>query len=380
MSLARMAAIEAPDRDSGSVLVEAGVVLARLHQGLAGSGLTFPLPLGAEGSTQIGGLAGTNAGGSHAFRYGMMQDLVLGLGGGSGRWLRLERVAGRPEGQCGLSAAPPVLWVRRHFRRRHPCGSETGCRTRYRATALLSMTDLASTVCFETLLRSEAAELLEAAEFFSDIGISFALRHIKGLSFPLATRSDSYLLLDLAATSSLIPLDDILSKLLERGIEEGLVLDGSIAASLSQRAAFWRLREVQPEAQRLEGAQLKHDIAVPPGQIAAFVAQASALCEAALPGIRVNPFGHLGDGNIHFNLSPVLGQTGFGGQDAAIGPAVAKLATDMGGSFAAEHGLGRSKVVLADALRPESEHQIMRQIKMALDPDGRLNPGVILRD
>lgn len=242
------------------------------------------------------------------------------------------------------------------------------------------MTDLASTVCFETLLRSEAAELLEAAEFFSDIGISFALRHIKGLSFPLATRSDSYLLLDLAATSSLIPLDDILSKLLERGIEEGLVLDGSIAASLSQRAAFWRLREVQPEAQRLEGAQLKHDIAVPPGQIAAFVAQASALCEAALPGIRVNPFGHLGDGNIHFNLSPVLGQTGFGGQDAAIGPAVAKLATDMGGSFAAEHGLGRSKVVLADALRPESEHQIMRQIKMALDPDGRLNPGVILRD
>ena len=131
---------------------------------------------------------------------------------------------------------------------------------RHRATALLTMTDLAATVRFGTLLRSEAAELLQAVEFISDIGISLALRHIKGLSFPLATRSDSYLLLDLAATSSVIPLDDILSKLLERGIEEGLVLDGSIVASESQRAAFWRLRE--EGAGRLMRTRLCYDRAL----------------------------------------------------------------------------------------------------------------------
>lgn len=379
LSLARMAAMGPPDPASGAIEVEAGLVLARLHQALERSGLAFPLHLGAEGSAQIGGLIGTNAGGSQAFRHGMMQDLVLGL----------EVVLADGTIWNGMRAVQKDnagYQLRRLF-----CGAEgtLGVVTRavlklvaeprHRVTALLAMADLAAAVRFGTLLRAEAAELCQAMEFFSDTGLTLALRHVPGLAYPLETRAPAYLLVELAAGSAQIPLDTILTTLLEQGLTEGLVLDGALAASEAQRAAFWRLREDQPEGQRLEGPQLKHDIAVPPGRIADFVAQGTALCLAMLP-VRVNPFGHLGDGNIHFNLSPAEGQPGFAGAEAALGLALARLATEMGGSFAAEHGLGRTKIALAEALRPAAERQIMRDIKRALDPQGGLNPGVILRD
>ena len=153
-------------------------------------------------------------------------------------------------------------------------------------------------------LRAEAGEFLTGLEFFSDLGLDLALRHVAGLSWPLDSRGGAYLLVEAASGSPLVPLDDILSAALAEGMEAGLVTDGALAASEAQRAAFWRLREEQPEGQRLDGAQAKHDISVPPGRIAEFVAEAALLCEAAIPGVRVNPFGHLGDGNIHFNLSP----------------------------------------------------------------------------
>ena len=380
LSLGRMAEMAEPDRDSGTVLVEAGLVLARLHGALEGSGLMFPLHLGAEGSAQIGGLIGTNAGGSHAFRFGMMQDLVLGL----------EVVLADGTVWNGLRAVQKDnagYQLRKLF-----CGAEgtLGIVTRavlklvpeprHRATALLALPSLAEAVAFGTLLRSGAAELLQAAEFFSDLGLGLALRHVPGLVFPLASRSGCYLLVELAAGSDRIPLDDILGGVLEEGMARGLVLDGAIASSEAQRAAFWRLREEQPEGQRLEGAQLKHDISVPPGRIAEFVAGGGAICEGLVPGVRVNPFGHLCDGNIHFNLSPPAGATGFEQRDGEIGLALAGLATGMGGSFAAEHGLGRAKIALADALRPAAERALMRRIKAALDGEGLLNPGVILAD
>lgn len=378
LSLGRMSTISAVDVASGSVLVEAGVVLARLHEALETSGLMFPMHLGAEGSAQIGGLIATNAGGSHAFRHGMMQDLVLGL----------EVVL--PDGSVwdGLRSVQKDnagYQLRRLF-----CGSEgtLGVVTRAvlklsqspraRATALLALTGFGDVVRFGSLLRQEAADVLSAVEFFSETGLGLALRHVPGLVFPLETRAESYLLVELAAVSPLIDLEAILSRVLERGMEEGLVLDGAIASSESQRATFWRLREEQPEGQRLEGAQLKHDIAVPPGAIGDFVLRGINLCRTLVPGVRVNPFGHLGDGNIHFNLTPPVGQPGFAGQDEPIRIALAALAGEMGGSFAAEHGLGRAKIGLAERLRSPVERDMMRRLKQAFDPAGTMNPGVVI--
>ncbi len=249
---------------------------------------------------------------------------------------------------------------------------------RQRATAFLALPDLAAAVALGTRLRAEAGEFLTGLEFFSDLGLGLALEHLPGLSYPLATRDGAYVLVEVASGSDLVPLDDILQGVLEWGMGQGLVLDGALAASEAQRAGFWRLREEQPEGQRLDGPQLKHDIAVPPGRIAEFVARAAPLCQGLLPGVRINPFGHLGDGNIHYNLSPPEGAGGFAGADAALGLELARLATAMGGSFAAEHGLGRTKIALADALRPPEERRLMRALKQALDPDGGLNPGVLV--
>lgn len=378
LSLARMAAMEPPDLTSGTIAVQAGVVPARLHAALEGTGLMFPLHLGAEGSAQIGGLIGTNAGGSHAFRFGMMSDLVLGL----------EVVL--PDGTIwnGLRAVQKDnagYALRKLF-----CGAEgtLGVVTRavlrlspqpnHRQTALLALPDADALGTFGRRLRADAGEFLTGLEFFPDLGLSLALRHVPGLVFPLEGRAEWYLLVEVASTSARVPLDDILQEVLEWGMAEGLVIDGALATSEAQRAAFWRLREEQPEGQRLEGPQLKHDISVPPGRIAEFVAEGAAICEALLPGTRINPFGHLGDGNIHYNLTPPPRQPDFAGLAPEFALSLARLADGMGGSFAAEHGLGRAKVALADALRGPVERGLMARIKRAIDGSGTLNPGVII--
>jgi len=379
VSLSRMAAIGEPDLESGSITVEAGAVLAALHEALEPHGLMFPLHLGAEGSARIGGLIGTNAGGSHAFRYGMMQDLVLGL----------EVVT--PDGAIwdGMRAVQKDnagYQLRKLF-----CGAEgtLGIVTRavlrlystprQQASALLVISDFAAAVSFGAFLRGDAGEFLTGLEFFPDLGLELALKHVPDLSYQLETRGDVYLLVELASSSPRVPLDDILTSALEWGMEEGLVLDGALASSGAQRAQFWRLREEQPEGQRLEGEQLKHDISVPPGAIARFIEAGAKVCDGILPGVRINPFGHLGDGNIHYNLSPPKGRADFDGKAVAIADALSALATEMGGSFAAEHGLGRAKIAMADRNRGAVERDLMARLKGAIDPNNVMNPGVLVR-
>lgn len=378
VSLDRMTAIEPISPGADTVAVEAGVILADLHAALAGTGRMFPLHLGAEGSARIGGLIACNAGGSHAFRYGTMQDLVLGLEvvlPDGTIWNGLRRVLKDNAGYqlrrlfCGSEGTLGI--VTRAILRLKP-------EPRRRETALVALPDPAALVGFGHHLHDIADEFLMALEFFSDTGLDLALKHVPGLTFPLATRAPMYLLIELATTAPQVALDGILQHALEAGLADELLLDGVVASSEAQRRALWRLREEQPEGQRREGAQLKHDIAVPVSEIADFIAKAGARCAALTPGVRINPFGHLADGNIHYNLTPPEGVQDFAGQADAIGDAVYRLAEAMGGSFAAEHGLGRAKVALADALRSPEERRAMRALKAALDPAGLMNPGVII--
>ena len=161
-------------------------------------------------------------------------------------------------------------------------------------------------------------------------------------------------------------------------MDEGVVADGALAKSEAQRAVFWRLREEQPEGQRRLGAQLKHDLSVPSGQLAEFLDRANDECGEVLNGVTINTFGHLGDGNVHYNLSPPIGQRDFSGLDSEFAVNLGRLATEMEGSFAAEHGIGRTKTALADVLRDPVERNLMARLKKSLDETKQLNPGVLV--
>ena len=378
LSLSRMNAISSLDLSSGSISVEAGVILGQLHQSLEGTGLMFPMHLGSEGSAQVGGLIATNAGGSHAFRYGMMQDLVLGL----------EVVLADGTVWKGMRAVQKDnagYQLRKLF-----CGSEgtLGIVTRailklspepkQQLTALLAVRDAPGLVKLSTKLRAEGGEFLSAVEFFSDVGLGIALENIPGLVFPLQSRASFYLLVEAGSSSMQVPLDSILTEVMEWGMDEGIVADGALATSEAQRAVFWRLREEQPEGQRRLGAQLKHDLSVPPGQLGEFLDRANNVCSELLKGVTINAFGHLGDGNVHYNLSPPAGKSDFLGLDNEFAFKLGELAAGMEGSFSAEHGIGRAKVDLADRLQDPVERNLMVCLKNALDEDNQLNPGVLV--
>jgi len=378
LSLSRMNAISSPDLSGGSISVEAGVILEQLHQSLEGTGLMFPMHLGSEGSAQVGGLIATNAGGSHAFRYGMMQELVLGL----------EVVLADGTVWNGMRAVQKDnagYQLRKLF-----CGSEgtLGVVTqailklspepRQQFTALLAVRDAYGLLKLAKRLRVEGGEFLSAMEFFSDVGLDIALKSIPGLVFPLQSRASFYLLVEAGSGSMQVPLDSILTEVIEWGMVEGIVVDGALAMSEAQRAAFWRLREEQPEGQRRLGAQLKHDLSVPPGQLDEFLDRANDECGQVLKGVTINAFGHLGDGNVHYHLSPPLGRRDFLGLDSEFAIRLGRLATDMGGSFAAEHGIGRTKLELADLLRHPVERNLMACLKKALDDNNQLNPSILV--
>jgi len=377
LSLSRMNAISSPDLSSANIVVEAGVILEQLHQSLEGSGLIFPMHLGSEGSAQVGGLIATNAGGSHAFRYGMMQELVLGL----------EVVLADGTIWNGMRAVQKDnagYQLRKLF-----CGSEgtlgivtrailkLSAEPRQQFTALLAVRDTPGLVKLATKLRAEGGEFLTALEFFSDVGLGIALENIPELVFPLKSRASFYALVEAGSGSMHVPLDQIVSGVMEWGMDEGIIIDGTIAMSETQRTALWRMREEQPEGQRRSGVQLKHDISIPPSQLVDFLHGANDVCSKILEGVVINSFGHLLDGNIHYNLSPPAGQSDFSGLDAEFSLKLGSLATMMGGSFAAEHGIGRAKTMLADLLRDPAERNMMARLKTALDDKGQLNPGVL---
>ena len=378
LSLERMNSISCLEEASGTVSVEAGVILEHLHQFLQGTNSIFPMHLGSEGSAQIGGLVATNAGGSHAFRFGIMQDLVMGL----------EVVL--PDGAVwdGMRAVQKDntgYQLRKLF-----CGSEgtlgvvtkavlkLAPKTRQQFTAFLAIRDASGLIELGQKLRAEAGEFLTAMEFFSDTGLVIALENLPDLVFPLQNRASFYLLLEVGSGSTQVPLDSILTEIMQWGMDVGIVEDGAVAQSETQRTAFWRMREEQPEGQRRLGMQLKHDISIPPGLLPEFLEIADRHCNEVLNEVRINPFGHLGDGNIHYNLSPPLGQQDFSNLDQKIGARLYKLASMMKGSFAAEHGIGKIKVALADELRSSVERDLMRSIKRTIDPNNIVNPDVLV--
>ena len=379
VSLARMNRIRDLDPLDMTMVAEAGVVLKSAQDAAAGANCLFPLSLSAEGSATLGGVLATNAGGNTTVRYGNARDLVLGvevvLPDGSViealRRLRkdntgyaLRHLFVGAEGTLGIITAA-VLKL-------YP-------RPRATALALCAVASADAGLALFRRFRDRDEAAVRAFEYMSGAGVDLVLRHVEGATLPLAEPAAHYCLVDLASTRADADLRGLLEAVLEEALEAGEVLDAAIPESQAQAATLWRLREEHPEAQKRAGASIKNDVSVPVSRVPEMIRRCSDALAALVPGARPVPFGHMGDGNIHMNLQAPEGMAAsdFLNHSHDIMDAVNAVVRDLGGSFSAEHGVGRLKTGMLAEWRGGAEYETMRRIKRALDPAGRMNPGKV---
>ena len=378
--LGRLNRVRAVDAVDLSLTVEAGVTLQTAQQAAAAAGCLLPLSIASEGTAQIGGVLATNAGGNNTVRYGNARDLVLGLEvvlPDGEVWQGLRRLRKDNTGYClrqlfvGSEGTLGVITA---------AVLKLAPQPREVEVALCALPSCAAALGLFRRLQAHDPAAVQAFEYISGPGVALVLRHIPGTALPLAAPAGHYALVELATPRPGAGLRRELEAVLEGALADGLVTDAVIAASAAQRAALWRLREEQAEAQKRAGANLKHDVSVPVSQTAQLIALASAACQGLLPGVRIVPFGHLGDGNIHFNLVQPedMDPQAFLARGDELMDAVCTVVRGLDGSFSAEHGVGKLKLDLMPAWRGGAELAAMQRIKAALDPLGLMNPGKLL--
>ncbi len=378
LSLERLRRVREVDPIADTITVEAGVVLQTVQAAAAAAGRLFPLSLGSEGSCTVGGNIATNAGGTAVLRYGMMRELVLGLEVvlPDGRvWDGLRPLRKDNTGydlkQLFIGAEGTLGVVTAAVLRLLPA-------TPRRATALVALPSVDSAVALLPLLREHAGGQLTAWELLNRQALDLVLTHLPGARDPFGEPHDWYGLVELAGT----PADDVdtlLETALTAAFGEDLVVDAVVASSPTQRAALWALREGISEVQKTEGPSIKHDVTLPIIALPGFVTQVRSAVEAVLPGVRLVTYGHVGDGNLHYNLSaPVGDEPALRAAAPDLTRAVYDAVAALGGSISAEHGLGSLKRDAAAAYRSEVENDLMRAVKQALDPHGLMNPGKVV--
>jgi FAD/FMN-containing dehydrogenase len=379
LSLTRLDKIREVDPASNTMTCEAGVVLAKAQEAAANVDRLFPLSLGAEGSCTIGGNLSTNAGGTGALAYGIARDLMLGLEVvlADGRILQLlqklkkdntgydlRHIFVGAEGTLGvITAAVLKLFPR-------PRAVET---------AFVGVPSPAAALNLLHLAQARAGGTVTSFELIVREIIDFAIRHGHGVRDPLAGKHPWYVLMEVSSQHS-DGLRESLENILAEAIGQNIVIDATIAASLEQTKAFWHLRHVLPEIQKPEGGSIKHDVSVPVASVPDFLAEASAAVQALIPGSRPVPFGHLGDGNIHFNVSQPVGanQEQFLARWGEVNAVVDKIVLKYHGSISAEHGIGRLKRDSLPKVKDKAALELMHGLKRMLDPNGILNPGKVL--
>jgi FAD/FMN-containing dehydrogenase len=382
LSLKRMSRIRSVDAVNYSLTAEAGCILARVQQAAAEAGRFFPLSLGSEGSCQIGGNLSTNAGGVSVLRYGMMRDLVLGLEVVLADGRILETLSGLRKDNTGYDIKGLFLGAEGTLGVITAATLKLFPMIRVRATALAAVPDVHAAVALLALLREASGECVSSFELIPRIAIELTTRHIAGVSDPLGTPYPWYVLCELSSARADESLDELLAETLGGAAAQGTVLDAALARSERERSALWKLRESIPEAQRREGAGLKHDISVPVSALADFVVRAAQWLAAHVADGRLVAYGHVADGNLHFNLTQTAGADGAAllARESQVRTAIHDLVREFGGSFSAEHGIGRLKVGELERYAPAVELDLMRAVKHAFDPHGIMNPGKVLRE
>ncbi len=383
LSLKRLKAVRQQDARNLTMTVEAGCILSHIQELAENMGCLFPLSLAAEGSCMIGGNISTNAGGVNVLHYGTMRNLVLGLevvlpsgeiwhGLGGLRkdntGYDLKQIFIGAEGSLGIITAATL--------KLSPYPHE-------KQTAFVAVKNPEAAVDLLTIARNISGDCLTAFEIMPRAGLDMVTGHMSDVRDPMAQAYDWYILLECTSSLSrdLLNLDAVMERILSTGLEESLIMDGVIAKNNAESDNLWQLRENLSEAQKFEGGSIKHDISVPISAIPAFLIDAARVVEAAIPGARPVPFGHLGDGNLHYNISQPkhMAKQDFLGQWENLNRAIHDVVDKFNGSFSAEHGIGRMKT--GDMLRYKSkvEMDMMTKIKTVLDPDNIMNPNVIIK-
>jgi D-lactate dehydrogenase (cytochrome) len=379
LSLTRLDNIRDVDAGSNTITCEAGVVLAKAQEAAAAVDRLFPLSLGAEGTCTIGGNLSTNAGGTGAVAYGIARDLVLGLEVvlADGRIMNLlsklkknntgydlRHIFVGAEGTLGIITAAVVKMFPR------PRAVET---------AFIGLPSPAAAVTLLNLAQARVGGTVTTFELIVRDVIEFAIKHGHGVRDPLAGKHPWYVLMEVASQHD-EGLRESVEQLLADAGAQGLIEDATIAASLDHAKAFWHMRHILPEVQKPEGGSIKADVSVPVASVPQFLEEASAAAKAIVPGCRPVPFGHLGDGNVHFNVSQPVGadQAQFLARWGEINDAVNKVVLKYGGSISAEHGIGKLKRDSLAKVKDPVALELMRGLKRMLDPNGILNPGKVL--
>ncbi len=381
LSARRLNRICAIDAANYSITAEAGCVLATVQAAAAEAGRLFPLSLAAEGSCQLGGNLSTNAGGTAVLRFGNMRDLVLGLEVVLPDGRVLDGLRSLRKDNTGYDLKQLFIGAEGTLGFITAASCKLFPQPRHTATAWLAVPDVAAALRLYGAARDSLGDELTAFEFANHTSLDFVIRHIPGSRAPLGSDSPWYVLLELGTARESADTGADLERFLAGMLERHTVTDGVVATSGAQRNALWRLRHSMSEGQKIEGASIKHDISVPVSSIGEFVARASAWAESAVPGVRVIAFGHLGDGNVHFNLSQPVGAdpAAFLARWDEIAAQIHQIAVDFGGSFSAEHGIGSLKVAELERWRGGTTIEVMRAIKGVLDPHNIMNPGKLLR-
>jgi len=380
ISTSRMNKIRSVDPLNFTMTVDAGVILQTIQQAADEADCLFPLSLGAEGSCQIGGNISTNAGGSGVLRYGNTRDLVLGLEvvlpdgqiwdglrslrkDNTGYDLKHLFIGG--EGTLGIITAAVI--------KLYPKPKDV-------QTAFCAMADLDSVLALLSRARGSSGDQVTAFELVARSGLVLDLENVPGISDPFDAPHDWYVLMELSTSRPEGSLQESLETMLGEAMEAGEVVDAVMANSVEQRNALWRIREGVPEAQKKAGGSIKHDVSVPVSSVPDFLRRAIPAVQEAMPDARVIPFGHVGDGNIHFNLSQPKGgdKQAFLDRWEEMNRIVHDIVVEMRGSISAEHGIGQLKKGELAHYKASLELDLMRKIKAALDPAGIMNPGKML--
>ena len=368
------------DAANQSMIIEAGCTLAEAQAAARGVNRLFPLSLGSEGTAQIGGNLSTNAGGTAVLRYGMMRELVLGLEVvvADGRVMAglkslrkdntgydMKSLFIGAEGTLGVITAASLKLF--------PLPADT-------ATALIGLDTPQHALDLLARLRNVAGDQITTFEIMPRLAVQLTVKHIPGVADPLAQNTPWYVLAELTSPNPQQNLAGLLADSLQRAATDEVIKDAVIATSIAQSLAMWKLRESVPEAQRHHGASLKHDVSVPVSSIPRLIEEGAALVRRFAPDGDVVSYGHLGDGNLHFNVAQRLGSDKqvFLASGPPLEHAMFDLVGSLGGSISAEHGIGRLKTEEFANRADPVELALMRDLKRALDPKGIMNPGKVL--
>jgi FAD/FMN-containing dehydrogenase len=379
VSLTRLNRVRAIDTANNTITVEAGCTLAAVQDAAAAADRLFPLSLAAEGTATIGGNLATNAGGVQVLRYGNARELCLGLEVVLPDGTLWEGLRGLRKDNTGYDMKHLFIGAEGTLGLITAAVLKLYSRPRSIATAWTAVPDPANAVALLTRLRGKIGGRVTAFELVGRPALDLVLKQIPGSRDPLLQASPWQVLIELSDTME-SDLDAPLEAVLAAAIEAGEASDAAIARNEAQALALWALRENISEAQKVEGVSIKHDISLPVSRIAEFIARCDALLAKHFPGVRIVCFGHLGDGNLHYNQSKPHAQDNavFIAQTEAVNRVVHDLVHGLGGSISAEHGLGQLKRDEVLRYKSATEMAMMRAVKQALDPRGLMNPGKVL--